>query len=494
MSKNLTTKIKQPGSWHFDNSYARLSELLFARIKPEPVKAPKMLVFNYKLAEELGLQTDELIKEKGFAVFAGNEIPIGADPIAQAYAGHQFAHFTMLGDGRAVVLGEHITPVGRRFDLQLKGSGRTPFSRNGDGRAALGPMLREYILSEAMCALGIPTTRSLAVVATGENVLRENILPGAILTRIAESHIRVGTFEYVARCNNFDLLKKFADYTINRHYSDQIDEKYPYLVFFKSVIERQASLIAKWLQVGFIHGVMNTDNMAISGETIDYGPCAFIDVYNEATVFSSIDRNGRYSYGNQARIAQWNLARLAEAILPILDPDPQIALGFAEEAVQQFADSFNQHWFSGMRKKLGLFNQEHEDLELIKLLLNWMQNIRADFTNTFRALAVSTIPEAEIFQGPDFSEWHARWQARLKRQTQSLAEVFEQMNAINPVIIPRNHNVEEALKAATEEGNFSVMNNLLSVLSEPFKETAQNTKYRLPPPAGSGVYKTFCGT
>jgi uncharacterized protein YdiU (UPF0061 family) len=421
--------------WRFDNSYTRLPEELFLPQNPEPVAKPAMVVLNRALAGSMGLDADALEAE----VFAGNKIPLGAEPIAQAYAGHQFGNFTMLGDGRAILLGEHLTPSGVRLDVLLKGSGRTPFSRRGDGRAALGPMLREYIISEAMNGLGIPTTRSLAVVTTGETVNRDTALPGAVLMRIAASHIRVGTFEYVAATRNLDALRALADHTQKRHYPDLAVESHWALL--EAIIDRQAALVARWMLVGFIHGVMNTDNMALSGETIDYGPCAFMDTYDPETVFSSIDRQGRYAYGNQSRIAHWNLARLAETFVPLLDDDEQRGVEIAKEILGIFPERFESHWLGGMREKLGLFNAESEDLGLAGELLEIMAREQWDFTNTFRNLN----PAAEA---PGLNAWQAKWQARLSRQPQTIEDALARMRKSNPAVIPRNHKVEEALAAA----------------------------------------------
>jgi uncharacterized protein YdiU (UPF0061 family) len=459
----------------------RLPEELFIPQNPEPVAKPAMVVLNRALAESMGLDADVLEAE----VFAGNKIPPGAQPIAQAYAGHQFGNFTMLGDGRAILLGEHLTPAGDRLDVQLKGSGRTPFSRRGDGRAALGPMLREYIISEAMNGLGIPTTRSLAVVTTGETVYRDTGLPGAVLTRIAASHIRVGTFEYVAATRNREALRALADHTQKRHYPDLAAE--PHRALLEAVIDRQASLIARWMLVGFIHGVMNTDNMALSGETIDYGPCAFMDTYDPETVFSSIDRQGRYAYGNQARIAHWNLARLAETFVPLLDDDEQRAVEIAKEVLGIFPERFESHWLGGMREKLGLFNAEPEDLGLAAELLEIMAREKWDFTNTFRNLN----PAAET---PELGTWQAKWQARLSRQAQPIDEVIVRMRNSNPVIIPRNHKVEEALVAAVDSGDLGPMHRMLEALATPFEDNPEKLGYRDPAPAGSEPYQTFCGT
>ena len=480
--------------WRFENSYARLPEAFFVRLNPIPVQAPRLVVFNVPLARFLGLNPDALKGEEGAAVFSGNRIPEGAEPLAQAYAGHQFGFFTMLGDGRAILLGEQVTPTGERLDVQFKGSGRTPFSRNGDGRAALGPMLREYIISEALHALGIPTTRSLAVVATGEPVFRETALQGAILTRTAASHIRVGTFEYTAARGKPDEIRTLADYTIRRHFTDLAADGNPYLALLRAVMERQASLVARWLLVGFIHGVMNTDNMALCGETIDYGPCAFMDAYDPDTVFSSIDHNGRYAYGRQPQIAQWNLTRFAETLLPLIHEDRQEAVSMAKEAIMEFSGTFRHYWLAGMRAKLGLLNQEADDFALAQDLLDCMHRHGADFTNTFRDLASGSLPEASVFQAPDFKLWFERWQARLKRQSDSREASRGLMNTHNPAVIPRNHRVEEALAAAVEQADFSVMEKLLAILSRPFQDPPEEAGYHLPPPPSAQPYRTFCGT
>jgi len=480
--------------WKFENSYARLPEAFYVTLNPVPVNEPKLVVFNEALASSLGLNPEPLKGDEGAAVFAGNQIPKGSEPLAQAYAGHQFGSFTMLGDGRAILLGEHVTPQGERFDVQFKGSGRTPFSRQGDGRAALGPMLREYIISEALQALGIPTTRSLAVVTTGEKVFRETALEGAILTRTASSHIRVGTFQYALARGNPKDLKLLADYTIKRHFPDLAANENPYLALLKAVMERQASLVAKWLLVGFIHGVMNTDNMALSGETIDYGPCAFMDAYDPKTVFSSIDHSGRYAYGQQPQIAQWNLARFAETLLPLINEDQQEALSMANDAITGFSDTFHYFWLTGMRAKLGLLNQEADDDVLVKDLLDWLQRHGADFTNTFRELSSGSVPEASMFQTEAFKQWYKRWQARLNRQPGSREDAHTRMNAHNPAVIPRNHRVEEALAAAVDRADYSVMEKLLGVLSQPFQEPPALDGYHLPPPPSAEPYRTFCGT
>ncbi|NEN81268.1 protein adenylyltransferase SelO [Paenibacillus elgii] len=485
--------IIDPG-WNFDNSYARLPETFFSRLEPPPVRSPKLAVLNDRLAASLGLNAEALRGNDGVAVFAGNRIPEGAAPLAQAYAGHQFGHFTMLGDGRALLLGEQITPDNTRVDIQLKGSGRTPYSRGGDGRAALGPMLREYIISEAMHALGIPTTRSLAVVTTGEEIFRETELPGAILTRVAASHIRVGTFQYAANWGTVEELRTLADYTIQRHYPEAGAAENRYLAMFQEVIKRQAALIAKWQLVGFIHGVMNTDNMALSGETIDYGPCAFMDAYDPATVFSSIDVHGRYAYGNQPSIAAWNLARLAEALLPLLHDDEDEAVRLAEDAISGFVEQFAGHWLAGMRAKLGLFNEEPEDEALMKDLLVMMQKHRADYTNTFRALTFDKHEDLAFNGTTEFAQWHELWQARRGRQQEPQASSQQLMRSSNPAIIPRNHRVEEALDAAVTEGDYSVMERFVQALSNPYAHTPEQAEYCTLPEPSNRPYRTFCGT
>ncbi|MCJ7843004.1 YdiU family protein [Lederbergia sp. NSJ-179] len=486
------TKSNEAG-WNLDNSYARLPESFFSPINPTSVRSPKLIILNDQLATSLGLNIQALRTEEGVAVFAGNQLPEGASALAQAYAGHQFGHFTMLGDGRAVLLGEQITPQGERRDIQLKGSGRTPYSRGGDGRAALGPMLREYIISEAMHALRIPTTRSLAVVTTGEPVFRETKLPGAILTRIAASHLRVGTFEYVAQWGTAQELRILADYTIKRHFPELEAEEHRYLSLLQEVIKRQATLIANWQLIGFVHGVMNTDNMAISGETIDYGPCAFMDVYDPETVFSSIDRQGRYAYGNQPPIAGWNLVRFAETLLPLLDDNEKKAVELAQNEISDFHTLYHTHWLAGMRAKLGLFNEETEDEALIHDLLDMMKKYQADYTNTFRALTFQRHKDTVLFGTPEFEQWQKDWQTRLDRQQESKVASYQLMQSSNPAIIPRNHRVEEALETAVERGDYSVMNRLLAVLSEPYAHSAEQAEYAQVPEC-STPYRTFCGT
>lgn len=488
----MMTQNKETG-WNFDNSYARLPKLFFSSVNPTPVRAPKLEILNNHLASILGLSVQELQSEDSIAVFAGNRIPEGASPLAQAYAGHQFGHFTMLGDGRAVLLGEQMTPQGERYDIQLKGPGRTPYSRGGDGRAALGPMLREYIISEAMHAFGIPTTRSLAVVSTGESVIRETERPGAVLTRVAASHLRVGTFQYVAAWGTEEELRILADYTLKRHFPNVEADDHRYLLLLQEVIKRQAELIAKWQLVGFIHGVMNTDNMAISGETIDYGPCAFMDAYDPATVFSSIDRRGRYAYGNQPSIAGWNLARFAETLLPLLHENQEQAVEMAQEKVLNFTTLYQTNWRAGMRAKLGLFAEEEQDEALFERLLSMMKKYHADYTNTFRALTLNALDNEDLFETLEFAEWHKHWQERLAKQQESKEAAYALMRSSNPAIIPRNHRVEEALEAAEEKGDYSVMERLLAVLSQPYAYFTEQVDYAKLP-VSTTPYRTFCGT
>ncbi len=477
------------GGWRFDNSYVRLPSAFFSRVRPTPVSRPHLVLFNRALSLDLGLDDATLSRPEAASIFAGNEIPPGADPIAQAYAGHQFGNLTRLGDGRAILLGEQLTPSGARYDIQLKGPGPTPYSRRGDGRAALGPMLREYLISEAMHGLGIPTTRSLAVATTGEPVFREEPLPGAVLTRVAASHIRVGTFVLFSALGDIDSLRQLVDHTLARHFSDASPEPAERaLALLKGVVERQAFLIAQWMRVGFVHGVMNTDNMALSGETIDYGPCAFIDAYDPDAVFSSIDHQGRYAFGNQPSIAGWNLARFAEALIPVLHPDSAQALAMAQDAVRQFPDQFRKHWLTAMRGKLGLFHEEPEDEGLVNDLLAALLASEADYTTTFRGLHPTLRPERVP------AEWHARWTARLSRQPQSVEEVLQRMRAHNPAVIPRNHAVEEALEDATRRADLTRFHRILQAVSRPYDETNQPAELLQPPPAGTPRCTTFCGT
>ena len=479
--------------WQFDITYSHLPDVLFAWAKPATVRAPRVSILNHRLADELGLHVGAISPEAAAALFAGQDLPGGSRPIAQAYAGHQFGGFTMLGDGRAILLGEHRTPSGRLVDIQLKGAGQTRFSRRGDGRAALGPMLREYVISEAMSALGIPTTRSLAVVTTGEPVYRASALRGAILTRVAASHIRVGTFEYLAARQDESNLRVLADYAIDRHYPELVDAPRKYLEFFRAVTDRQASLIARWQLVGFIHGVMNTDNMAISGETIDYGPCAFMNAYRLDTVFSSIDHRGRYAYGNQPAIAQWNLARFAETLLPLLDSDQEKAIAIASEILGEYPALFERYWLTGMRNKLGLQTGEAGDGELIRSLLDWMQKSKSDFTNTFRDLSSEEPPTGDRYRDQDFQAWYSRWRIRLSRNGRPNTSVYAVLRAVNPTVIPRNQRVEEALSAAEDHDDLSVLHRLLAALASPYVAGADLAQYQDLPPDDCN-YRTFCGT
>ena len=485
----------------FDNTYVRELTGLYEPWRANVVADPRLLAFNEELADELGLDSTFLRSPEGVAVLVGNVVPEGAEPIAQAYSGHQFGGFSpRLGDGRALLLGELIDVHGRRRDIHLKGSGRTPFARGGDGKAAIGPMLREFIMGEAMHALGVPTTRALSVVATGESIARESLLPGAVLTRVASSHLRVGTFQYAATMHDRDLLKRLSDYGITRHYPEVAEASNPYLAFYERVVDTQAALIARWMNIGFIHGVMNTDNMTISGETIDYGPCAFMDAFNPETVFSSIDHQGRYAYGNQPMIGQWNLARLAEAIVPLFDDDTDQAVKVATEVLVSFNERFHGYWLAGMRAKLGFDGAHEGDVEIVNDLLALLHTERVDFTSFFRALSSSLRGDSSRLDAlfPNrmgLLTWMPRWRARVSG---SVTAVAESMDAVNPVYVPRNHLVEEALAAATQ-GDLSVMSTLLDVLADPFTERfgddARMTRYAEPAPAEyTEGYATFCGT
>lgn len=475
--------------FNFNNSYARLPEFFFSYVDLNPVPKPQIVLFNEELATSLGLKPAFLSSERGAKILGGNEAPTTALPLAQAYGGHQFGHFTRLGDGRAILLGEQITPQGERYDLQLKGGGRTPYSRGGDGKATLGPMLREYIISEAMHGLKIPTTRSLAVVTTGEKVYRETALPGAILTRVAKSHLRVGTFQYASVWGTETDLQTLADYAIKRHYPQLLEgHKNKYQAFLHEVITAQAQLVSKWMLVGFIHGVMNTDNVAISGETIDYGPCAFMDVFDPTTVFSSIDQQGRYAYANQPKITTWNLARFADTLLPLLHEKQETAIEFAEAELKQFSVIYDDYFLNGMRKKLGLLDSKPEDKDLVRDLLHLMYEHKADYTNTFLDLTLERF-ESEMYQSEGFISWKERWQARVEDKEQAL----ELMKKNNPKLIPRNHFVEEVLRAAIQEENFKPLHDFLSALKNPFAHNDAQKRYSRPPDP-SIPYVTYCGT
>lgn len=510
-------------NWNLENSYSMLPAVFFAWAHPTAVPAPQPLLLNTELAHSLGLDAETLFDPERIEFLAGNRSDFGSRPLAQAYAGHQFGHFTVLGDGRAHLLGELTAPSGQIMDIQLKGSGPTPYSRRGDGRAALGPMLREYLISEAMHALGIPTTRSLAVIATGEPVFRERPLPGAILTRIAASHIRVGTFEFAAAIDqgvefpghissqqsHYSLasgsspsphVRALLDFTVARHYPELLEarqEDRPWELL-QQLIDRQIALIVEWMRVGFIHGVMNTDNMTLSGETIDYGPCAFMDAYDPATVFSSIDRQGRYRFENQPRIAQWNLARFAETLLPLLDMHPEEAVQRVTSILNAFPQQFAAQWLDMLRRKIGLENAEAGDLELVNDLLHWMHRESRDYTNTFRDLSRRTGWENPVtvteFPDETFNAWHQRWRDRLHRQSRSVESSLAHMRAYNPAIIPRNHRVEDALSDAMEAGDLEPVNALLEVITRPYDSALEDSEFRLPPRPEERVYQTFCGT
>ena len=483
----------------FDNTYARLPARFYARQSPVAVAAPQLVKLNQTLALELGLDHDWLSSPDGLAVLAGNAVPDGAEPLAMAYAGHQFGGFVpQLGDGRAILLGEVLDPQGERFDIQLKGSGRTPFSRAGDGRAWLGPVLREYIVSESMHALGIPTTRSLAAVTTGESVYRDTELPGAVLTRVARSHVRIGTFEYFFMRGDTEAVRCLADYVIARHYPEAEADERPYRALLHSIIARQTRLIAQWLGVGFIHGVMNTDNMSIAGETIDYGPCAFMDTYHPARVYSSIDRSGRYAYGNQPRIAQWNLSRLAQALLPLIDEDQSKAVEEAQAAIDAFPERFEQAYLDCFRAKLGILEAHPDDADLIGALLEVMAESSADFTNTFRTLCdaaegTDNGVRNELGDSAVGNDWLGRWRSRLAREPAKSATQATRMRQANPAVIPRNHRVEAALVAAVT-GDLDPLEDLLMVLASPWEEHPRSLPYRLPPEPHEVVDQTFCGT
>ncbi len=490
----------------FDNRYASLGEGFFARTDPTPVRNPELIKFNDALARELGISTDQ-VAASGAAVFSGNTLPAGAEPLAMAYAGHQFGQFNpQLGDGRALLLGEIKGPDGARYDIHLKGSGRTRFSRSGDGRSALGPVLREYLVSEAMHKLGVPTTRALAAVTTGEDVPRERLTPGGVITRVASSFVRVGTFQYFAAQGDVEAVKQLADYVIEKSYPQLVGHKNPYAALLKAVVERQAALIAQWMQLGFIHGVMNTDNMSIAGETIDYGPCAFMDAYQHDQVFSSIDRNGRYAYANQPSIGLWNLTRLAEALLPLFDDDPEAAVKVAQDVLEGYADCYASHWLAGMREKFGLTRcsgtNGDEDKTLIEDLLGVMDSGHADFTLTFYHLSrLADRPSAQdndlrnLFDDPaQIDAWLEKWRQRLGLETQGNEARQAAMQASNPVYIPRNHQIEAAIRAAEDQDDFSLFHALHAVLQSPYTRQEGKDSYMQAPQPEEVVEHTFCGT
>ena len=477
--------------WHFDNTYSKLSNTFKENIKPTPVHDPELVILNEELASTLNLDFSKTDKKKLAEIFSGNSIPEETNTIAQAYAGHQFGHFTMLGDGRAVLLGEHLVNNDNRFDIQFKGSGRTSFSRGGDGRAALGPMLREYIISEAIYSLNIPTTRSLAVVKTGEKVVRENLLQGAILTRVASSHLRVGTFQYIAATQNIENLNTLVDYTINRHYPEIKTSNSKALDLLNLVMEKQCQLVINWMRVGFIHGVMNTDNMAISGETIDYGPCAFMDHYDPKTVFSSIDKFGRYAFSNQPPITKWNLARFAECLIPLIDKDEDTAIKLATDLIDNFQNIYEDKWLNMIRDKLGLFGEEKNDKKLINDLFNWMEKNKADYTNTFCHLM--GINSDEVYKNVEFINWKNEWKKRSELNKSTKEKQIKLMKKNNPTVIPRNHKVEEAL-AEADKGSLDKMKKLLAILKNPYDNQNNIQEYQTPAPSNNEKYQTFCGT
>jgi uncharacterized protein YdiU (UPF0061 family) len=485
--------VAPPRTVALDNRFARELAGMALPWQAEVAPDPRLLVLNEPLAAELGLETDWLRTSDGLGLLVGTVVPAGATPVAQAYAGHQFGGFVpRLGDGRALLLGELVDAGGRQRDLSLKGSGRTPFARGGDGLAAVGPMLREYVISEAMHALGIPTTRSLAVVATGRQVYRETTLPGAVLARVASSHLRVGSFQYARATGDIDLLRRLADHAIARHSPDAAHAERPYLALFEAVITAQASLVAQWMLVGFVHGVMNTDNMTISGETIDYGPCAFLDVFDPATVFSSIDHSGRYAYGNQPLVAEWNLARLAESLLPLLHDDQEQAIASAVDALGAFRPQYDSAWSAGMRAKLGLPDGLDDAVaaELADGLLSLLRENHVDHTWFFRQLGAAARGDVEgsrnlFLDLPGFDDWVARWRG--------VGPDAVVMDRVNPVYVPRNHLVEEALAAATE-GDLAPFVRLLDVVTSPYGERPGLERYAAAAPQDFGAYRTFCGT
>ncbi len=479
--------------WKFDNTYKNLSQSMFSKLNPTPVETPELVLFNHDLSKEIDLDFSQIDNKELALIFSGNQLPDGSESIAQAYAGHQFGHFTILGDGRVLTIGEHVDKNKNRYDIQFKGSGKTPYSRNADGRAALGPMLREYIISEAMHNLGVPTTRSLAVIKTGEDVVRESILEGAILTRVASSHIRVGTFQYAVISKNKNDLKTLFDYTLKRHYPNIKKSESSAVDLLKIVLEKQINLICNWMRIGFIHGVMNTDNMTISGETIDYGPCAFMNKYSPETVFSSIDSHGRYAYFNQPRIAKWNLERFAESLLPLINDDSKAAIKIATEVLKEFPEKYKKKWLEMMKKKLGLVGDDHNDEQLIIELLSWMHQNKADYTNTFCYLMKEYKQKNEVYNEKQFILWKKKWEDRFKLNNNSQEKSLKIMRKVNPLVIPRNHLIEDALKHATEMNDLNKVHKLLEVLQNPYGSISTTSVYQSTPPLEEN-YVTYCGT
>ena len=483
---------KQIG-WKFDNTYPKLPSIMLSKIKPTPVKKPELIILNNDLSKEIDLNFTEINDNELAHIFSGNKLPRGSETISQAYAGHQFGHFTILGDGRAHIIGEHVTKQKERFDIQFKGSGQTPYSRNADGRAALGPMLREYLISESMHSLGIPTTRSLAVIKTGENIIRETSLEGAILTRVASSHIRVGTFQFALISENTNHLKSLFNYTIKRHFPNLLKSKNSAIELLQSVLEKQINLICHWMRVGFVHGVMNTDNMTISGETIDYGPCAFLDNYDPGTVFSSIDQYGRYAYYNQPRIAKWNLERFAECLLPLISQDNKKAVEIATEVLSEFPNKYKKKWLAMMRAKLGLAGEEKIDEELIAELLTWMHKNNADYTNTFCYLMENLKVKSSVFQDEQFKIWKKKWNDRSQLNNNTSKNKLNLMKKANPLVIPRNYHVEEALKNAVENNDMAKFYKLMNTIKDNDCDAATLSFYQSPG-QNSKKYVTYCGT
>ena len=487
----------------FNNRYVQLGDDFYVRPKPLPVSNPKLIIFNHELGTELGLSDTCLNSADAAAIFAGNLVPDGAEPLAMAYAGHQFGHFSpLLGDGRALLLGQVVSPGGAHLDIHLKGSGRTVYARGGDGRSALGPVLREYLVSEAMAKLGVPTTRALAAVTTGEEVARQRLLPGGVITRVASSFVRVGTFEYFAAKNNLEAVTRLADYVIEQNYPQTREATNRYLALLEAVINQQAALIAQWMQFGFIHGVMNTDNMSIAGETIDYGPCAFMDEYAHDQVYSSIDRQGRYAYNNQPSIGLWNLTRLAETLVPLLANDTDTAVEIAKGALRKYAGLYEDYWLDGMREKTGLVSRHADDKQLIDDLFEYMAINRADFTLTFYYLSRLEIDSLDhdenvrtLFNDPEqFNQWALKWRERLRKEDSNDETRQARMQTVNPVYIPRNHQIEAAIKAAEDHDDFSIFHDLHEVLQRPYELQLQKDAHMLPPEPDEVVQETFCGT
>lgn len=480
--------------WNFDNTYRKLSPDFYSVVEPIPVSKPELILLNSRLADELGLDFSKADLSELASLFTGNQLPEGSEPIAQAYAGHQFGHFTMLGDGRAIVLGEHLSPDGRRFDIQFKGSGRTPYSRSGDGRATLYSMLREYLISESLYHLGIPASGSLAVAETGEPVYRETTHNGAVLTRVASSHIRIGTFEYAARFLSLDKRREFLEYVVTRHYPGLTDSKNKALDLLKHVAEKQMNLAIEWLRTGFIHGVLNTDNMSICGESIDFGPCAFMNSFDPSIAFSSVDMNNRYAFGNQPGIIQWNLSIFAGTLLPFLDDNQEKAIESAQDVIKEFGPRFEDKWYQMMGNKLGFNKTGSQEKVLINQLLSWMQRSEADYTNTFLIISNPEKKPVHFDADEEFHKWHTAWKTLIEKQHNGLSAVRKRMARINPLNIPRNHLVEEALTEASTHSDYAKFNSLLEKLKKPYQENWDEKDLQEVPPGFDEQYKTYCGT